>query len=153
MIRNGGVNLTKNFSVKNAWLVCVGLNFSACGEFASAKCYKLDLRHLLQGIYPANVAKGWTQRLPKIRPQRNPRQSRASLHKRHKRIEKERREFSNANLWALSAEQNGANSKNGEFSRQNSILPRTNDESGISWGEVFKLIADLATIAKFALKF
>lgn len=49
--------------------------------------------------------------------------------------------------------QNGANSRNGEFGRQNSVLPRTNDESGISWGEVFKLIADLATIAKFALKF
>lgn len=40
MMRNGGVNLTKNFSVKNAWLACVALsvelNFSACGEFASA---------------------------------------------------------------------------------------------------------------------
>ena len=80
--------MTKNFSVKNAWLVCaalsVGLNFSACGDFASAKCYKLGLRHLLQGICPANVAKGRTQRLPKIRPQRNPRQSRASLYERHK---------------------------------------------------------------------
>ena len=49
--------------------------------------------------------------------------------------------------------QNGTNSKNGEFGRQNGVLPRTNDESGISWGEVFKLIADLATIAQFALKF
>lgn len=40
MMRNGGVNLTKNFSVKNVWLVCValsvGLNFSACVDFASA---------------------------------------------------------------------------------------------------------------------
>lgn len=33
---------------------------------------------------PANVAKGRTQRLLKIRPQRNPRQSRASLYERHK---------------------------------------------------------------------
>ncbi len=32
--------MTKNFSVKNVWLVCValsvGLNFSACVDFASA---------------------------------------------------------------------------------------------------------------------
>lgn len=91
----------------------------------------------------------------------------SDINKDRQRIEKERREFSNsANLWALDSGrngvnlghdefsgQNGVNYKNGEFSRQNIILPRTNDESGISWGKVFKLIADLATIAKFALKF
>lgn len=49
--------------------------------------------------------------------------------------------------------QNGVNSRNGEFGRQNGVSQRTNDESGISWGEVFKLITDLATIAEFALKF
>lgn len=54
---------------------------------------------------------------------------------------------------ALDSGRNGANLGRDEFSRQNGVLPRTNDESGISWGEVFKLITDLATIAKFALKF
>ena len=49
--------------------------------------------------------------------------------------------------------QNGVNSRNGEFSKQNGVSQRTNDESGISWGEVFKLIANLAKIAQFALKF
>ena len=91
----------------------------------------------------------------------------SDISKDRQRIEKERREFSSsANLGALSAGQNGVNlgcdefsgqngvnSRNGEFNRQNSVLLRTNDESSILWGEVFNLIANLATIAKFALKF
>lgn len=103
----------------------------------------------------------------------------SDISKDRQRIKKERREFSSSvNLWALSvgrngvnsraldsgrngvnlgrdefSRQNGVNSRNGEFGRQNGVSQRTNDESGISWGEVFNLIADLATIAKFALKF
>lgn len=103
----------------------------------------------------------------------------SDISKDRQRIEKERREFSSSvNLWALSvgrngvnsraldsgrngvnlgrdefSRQNGVNSRNGEFGRQNGVSQRTNDESGISWGEVFNLIADLATIAQFALKF
>lgn len=103
----------------------------------------------------------------------------SDISKDRQRIEKERREFSSSvNLGALSAGQNGANSRaldsgrngvnlgcdefsgqngvnsrNGEFSKQNGVSQSTNDESGISWGEVFKLIANLATIAQFALKF
>ena len=102
----------------------------------------------------------------------------SDISKDGQRIEKERREFSSSvNLGALSAGQNGTsgaldsgrngvnlgrdefsgqngvNSRNGEFSKQNGVSQRANDESGISWGEVFKLIANLATIAKFALKF
>lgn len=90
----------------------------------------------------------------------------SDISKDRQRIEKERREFSSSvNLGALSAGRNGVNSRaldsgrNGvnlgrdEFSGQNGVSQRANDESGISWGEVFKLIANLATIAKFALKF
>lgn len=98
----------------------------------------------------------------------------SDISKDGQRIEKERREFSSSvNLGALSAGQNGTsgaldsgrngvnlgrdefsgqngvNSRNGEFSKQNGVSQR----AGISWGEVFKLIANLATIAKFALKF
>ena len=54
---------------------------------------------------------------------------------------------------ALDSGRNGVNLWRDEFSRQNGVSQRTNDESSISWGEVFKLIADLATIAQFALKF
>lgn len=89
----------------------------------------------------------------------------SDISKDGQRIEKERREFSSSvNLGALSAGQNGTSGaldsgRNGvnlgrdEFSGQNGVSQRANDESGISWGEVFKLIANLATIAKFALKF
>ena len=135
-------------------------------EFAPQMSQKDGHRDYLKyarSVIPAKVVLAYTSDISKDR----------------QRIEKERREFSSsANLEALSAGQNGANSraldsgraglisvrdefsrqngtnsKNGEFGRQNGVLPRTNDESGISWGEVFKLITDLATIAKFALKF
>lgn len=82
----------------------------------------------------------------------------SDISKDGQRIEKERREFSSSVnfFWgggALSAGRNGVNLGRDEFSKQNGVLPRANDESGISWGEVFKLIANLATIAQFALKF
>ena len=82
----------------------------------------------------------------------------SDISKDGQRIEKERREFSSSvNFFlgggALSAGRNGVNLGRDEFSKQNGVLPRANDESGISWGEVFKLIANLATIAQFALKF
>lgn len=135
-------------------------------EFAPQISQKDEHRDYLKyarSVIPAKVVLAYTSDISKDR----------------QRIEKEKQEFSSsANLGALSAGQNGANSRaldsgqtgvnlgrdefsrqngvnsrNGEFGRQNSVLPYTNDESGISWGEVFKLIADLATIAKFALKF
>lgn len=122
-------------------------------EFAPQMSQKDGHRDYLKyarSVIPAKVVLAYTSDISKDR----------------QRIEKERREFiSSVNLVALSAGQNGANSRaldsgrNGvnlgrdEFSRQNGVLPRTNDENGISWGEVFKLITDLATIAKFALKF
>lgn len=93
------------------------------------KCRKKDghrdyLKYV-RSIIPAKVVLAYTSDISKDR----------------QRIEKERREFgSSSNLGALSAGRNG-------------VSQRTNDESGISWGEVFKLITDLATIAKFALKF
>lgn len=134
-------------------------------EFAPQISQKDEHRDYLKyarSVIPAKVVLAYTSDISKDR----------------QRIEQERREFSSSvNLGALSAGQNdtsgaldsgrngvnlgrdefsgqnGVNSRNGEFSKQNGVLPRTNDESGISWGEVFKLIADLATIAKFALKF
>ena len=122
-------------------------------EFAPQMSQKDGHRDYLKyarSVIPAKVVLAYTSDISKDR----------------QRIEKERREFSsNANLWALSAGRNGANSRaldsgrtgvnlgRDEFSRQNGVSQRTNDESGISWDEVFKLIADLATIAKFALKF
>lgn len=135
-------------------------------EFApqiSQKDGHRDYLKYARSVIPAKVVLAYTSDISKDR----------------QRIEKERREFSsNANLWALSAgrngansraldsgrngvnlgrnefsRQNGANSKNGEFSKQNGVSQRANDESSISWGEVFNLIADLATIAQFALKF
>lgn len=110
-------------------------------EFAPQMSQKDGHRDYLKyarSVIPAKVVLAYTSDISKDR----------------QRIEKERREFSSsANLETLSAGQNGANSKNGEFGRQNGVLPRTNDESDISWGEVFKLIANLATIAQFALKF
>ena len=175
MMRNRGVNLTKNFSVKNAWLACVALSVglisalagilraqntinTACDtyykEFVPQMSQKDEHRDYLKyacSVIPAKVVLAYT----------------SDISKDGQRIEKERREFSSSvNLGALSAgqngvnlgcdefsRQNGVNSRNGEFSKQNSVSQRTNDESGISWGEVFNLIADLATIAQFALKF
>ncbi len=62
--------------------------------------------------------------------------------------------FGGLNLFgALSAGRNGVNLGRDEFSRQNGVSQRTNYEGSILLGEVFKLITDLATIAKFALKF
>lgn len=123
-------------------------------EFApqiSQKDEHRDYQKYVHSVIPAKVVLAYT----------------SDISKDGQRIEKERREFSSSvNLGALSAGQNGVNlgcdefsgqngvnSRNGEFSKQNGVSQRTNDESGISWGEVFKLIADLATIAKFALKF
>lgn len=168
MMRNGCVNLTKNFSVKMRGFER-GANFSTCGDFASAKRYKhgFDTYHkefapqisqkdehrdylkYARSVIPAKVVLAYTSDISKDR----------------QRIEKERREFSSSvNLGALSAGQNdtsgaldsgrnGVNLGRDEFSKQNGVSQRTNDESGISWGEVFKLIANLATIAQFALKF
>lgn len=97
-----------------------------------------DYQKYARSVIPAKVVLAYTSDISKDR----------------QRIEKERREFSSSvNLGALSAGRNGVNLGRDEFSKQNGVLPRANDESGISWGEVFKLIADLATIAKFALKF
>lgn len=123
-------------------------------EFAPQMLQKDEHRDYLKyacSVIPAKVVLAYT----------------SDISKDGQRIEKERREFSSSvNLGALSAGQNGVNlgcdefsgqngvnSRNGEFNRQNSVLLRTNDESGILWGEVFNLIANLATIAKFALKF
>ena len=134
-------------------------------EFASQMSQKDGHRDYLKyarSVIPAKVVLAHTSDISKDR----------------QRIEQERREFSSsANLGALSAGQNGTsgaldsgrngvnlghdefsgqngvNYKNGEFSKQNGVSQCTNDESGISWGEVFNLIANLATIDKFALKF
>lgn len=123
-------------------------------EFAPQISQKDEHRDYLKyarSVIPAKVVLAYTSDISKDR----------------QRIEKERREFiSSVNLVALSAGQNGVNlgcdefsgqngvnSRNGEFSKQNGVSQRTNDENGISWGEVFNLIADLATIAQFALKF
>ena len=96
------------------------------------KCRKKDghrdyLKYV-RSIIPAKVVLAYTSDISKDR----------------QRIEKERREFiSSVNLVALSAGQNGANSRaldsgrNGvnlgrdEFSKQNGVSQSTNDESGI----------------------
>lgn len=162
MMRNRGVNLTKNFSVKNAWLACValsvGLNFSAYGEFASAKCYKhgCDTYHkeFAPQISQKDERRDYLKYARSVIPAKVVLVYTSDISKDRQRIEKERREFSSSvNLGALSAGRNGVNLGRDEFSKQNGVSQRTNDESGISWGEVFKLIANLATIAKFALKF
>lgn len=110
-------------------------------EFAPQMSQKDEHRDYLKyahSVIPAKVVLAYTSDISKDR----------------QRIEKERREFSSsANFGALGAGRNGVNLGRDEFSGQNGVSQRANDESGISWGEVFKLIANLATIAKFALKF
>ena len=99
---------------------------------ASAKCYKHGLRHLLQGICPANVAKGRTQRPPKyacsVIPTKVVLAYTSDISKDGQRIEKERREFSSsANFGALGAGRNGVNLGRDEFSGQNGVNSRNGD--------------------------
>ena len=88
-------------------------------EFAPQMSQKDGHRDYLKyarSVIPAKVVLAYTSDISKDR----------------QRIEKERREFSSsANLEALSAGQNGVNSRNGEFSKQNGVSQSTNDESGI----------------------